>query len=63
MPDAHFLLGYHDLMMGYRNAALDQFAIVVKEASQDKIAQHILAELRAAGGRTPKTAGISQPLR
>jgi tetratricopeptide (TPR) repeat protein len=62
-PDGHFLLGYHDLMMGHREAARDQFAQVVKEVPKDKIAQQALKETQGNEGQTPTTASKAQPAR
>jgi hypothetical protein len=40
--EGHFLLGYHDLMMGKKDAAKDQLAKAIKETPKDEVAQALV---------------------
>ncbi len=64
-PEAHFLLGYHYLMTGYKAPALKEFSEVVKLAPQDKLAAELVKQLGgdvkpAETPPPPKPAGMSE---
>jgi thioredoxin-like negative regulator of GroEL len=56
--DARFVLAYHDLMMGHKDAAKAQFETVLAKVPQDEVAVKLLKE---AGGAPPATFEKAKP--
>ena len=54
---ARFVLAYHDLMLGHKDLAKEQFAKVLGKVPQDQLAAKLLTGL---GGKLP--ANVGKPL-
>lgn len=58
-PEAQFLLAYHNLMMGHKQAAADGFSRALALAPNDDVAQKMVKQL---GGTPPLTATPPPPV-
>jgi len=59
-PEGRFVLAYHDLMMGHRDAAKQQLEKVVAAVPQDKVAADLLKELKGGAPQTSEKPQASE---